>query len=161
MAFQLRPIRPDEIPAAARLVASVFQKCVAPLYGREGIREFMSYASPEAFAQRLRADHVGFVVVDEPAAILGVVEIRANRHISLLFVEAESQRRGIGRRLVAAAIEACKAARPDLTTVSVHASPNSVKAYERFGFVATEPEQEKKGIRFVPMVLSVGSRGGA
>jgi len=65
MAFQLRPIRPDEIPAAARLVASLFQICVAPLYRREGIKEFMSYASPEAFAQRLRADHVGFVVVED------------------------------------------------------------------------------------------------
>jgi predicted GNAT family N-acyltransferase len=30
-----------------------------------------------------------------------------------------------------------------------------VQAYERLGFVRAEPEQERNGIKFVPMALTV------
>jgi hypothetical protein len=34
-----------------------------------------------------------------------------------------------------------------------------VGAYQKTGFVAVEPEQEKNGIRFVPMALTLGEVG--
>jgi hypothetical protein len=39
--------------------------------------------------------------------------------------------------------------------MTVHASPNAVAAYERFGFRATAPQQERDGITFVPMTLGL------
>jgi GNAT superfamily N-acetyltransferase len=153
--LQIRPIEPDDIPQAARLIASVFQESVAPLYNPDGIREFMSYATAEAFSRRLRGDHIGFVALEESSHMVGVIEVRGHRHISLLFVESAFQRKGIGRRLVSRAIEACRGANPGLSTLTVHASPNSVQAYERLGFVRVEPEQERNGIKFVPMALTV------
>jgi predicted GNAT family N-acyltransferase len=35
--------------------------------------------------------------------------------------------------------------------ISVNSSLYAVEAYERLGFVATDTEQQKNGIRFVPM----------
>ena len=39
--------------------------------------------------------------------------------------------------------------------MTVKSSPYAVDVYRRFGFEATAPEQVNKGIRFVPMKLSV------
>lgn len=156
MGFHIRAIESNEIHAAANLVARVFEESVAPLYGSVGIREFMSYASTEAFVQRLSANHLAFVAVDESGRVAGIVELRDHRHVSLLFVEPASQRKGLGRGLVTAAIDACQEANPYLERLTVNASPNSVGAYERFGFGVMEPEREANGIRFVPMALTVG-----
>jgi GNAT superfamily N-acetyltransferase len=155
----IRPILPEDIPSATDLVRRVFQESVAPLYGPEGVREFMAYASLEPFTQRLRENHLAFVAEDESRTIVGVVEVRDHRHLSLLFVETAHQKKGIGRALIASAIEACRAAGPGLRGLTVNASPNSVGAYQKTGFVAVEPEQEKNGIRFVPMALTLGEVG--
>jgi GNAT superfamily N-acetyltransferase len=154
--FEVRALRPDEVPTAAELVGRVFMECVAPLYSAEGIKEFLSYASPEALTRRLRSQLEILVAVDEGEVIVGVVGVRDHCHISLLFVESGFQRMGIGRRLVEAVVEACKEVNPIPTEVTVNASPNSVEAYERYGFIARGPDQEKNGIRFVPMGLTIG-----
>ncbi len=159
MRSHIRPILPEDIQPATDLVRRVFQESVAPLYGPDGVREFMAYASLEPFTQRLRENHLAFVAEDEYGTLVGMVEVRDHRHLSLLFVETAHQRNGIGRGLIASAIEACRAARPGLTGLTVNASPNSVGAYQKTGFVAVEPEQEKNGIRFVPMVLILGEVG--
>jgi GNAT superfamily N-acetyltransferase len=152
----VRPLRSDEIPTAASLIARVFDRDIAPLYRAEGVREFLSYASPESLARKMRADLAILVAEDAAGAMVGLVGFRDHSHISLLFVEENRQRRGIGRQLVDAAVRACKEADPSLTDLTVNASPNSVKAYESLGFVAEGSEQEMNGIRFVPMRLSVG-----
>lgn len=38
--------------------------------------------------------------------------------------------------------------------VTVHATPNSLGAYERLGFGARGPAETVRGIRFTPMVLA-------
>jgi GNAT superfamily N-acetyltransferase len=153
---RIRSLRPNEVSVAADLVGRVFMQSIAPLYDEQGIREFLSYSSPDSLERRLRENLALLVAVDAAEAIVGVVGFRDDRHISLLFVEGEDQRRGIGGRLIAAAVEACKEADPSITAITVNASPNSVGAYEKYGFDATGPEQEKNGIRFVPMSLPLG-----
>jgi len=156
MAFHVRPILPGDIQPAAALVARVFQTAVAPLYGEAGINTFMAYAAaPEALAERLRGDHLAHVATDETGVIVGMIEVRAHNHISLLFVETALQRQGTGRALLEAVIADCQATGPGASTLTVNAAPNSMPAYEKFGFVATEPEQEKDGIRFIPMTLTL------
>lgn len=154
-AIPIRPLRIDEVTVAVDLVVGSFQDSVAPLYGPDGIGQFLRYMQPDGLARRLSQNHVVLVACDYKGRLVGLVEVRDHRHISLLFVETRLQRGGLGRRLVEAATDACRAARPDLDTITVHASPNSVGAYERFGFTPTGPEQETNGIRFVSMALDV------
>jgi len=146
---------------AADLVRRVFIEHVAPLYMAEGIGEFQAYASPEGFKTRLGTRHAGFVAENQSAHIVGLVEIRDSSHLSLLFVSSLQQRRGIGRALVQEAMDLCRKATPPYPAITVNASPNSVRAYERFGFVPTGPEQERNGIRFVPMEMALSTLGGA
>jgi ribosomal protein S18 acetylase RimI-like enzyme len=157
---RIRPITAEDVEGAARLVADVFGRYVAPLYVPEGVSQFLSYASREGFRQRLSGGHSGFVAESEGGELIGLVEIRDPCHISLLFVSGAHQRQGIGKELVGEAVAHCRGSHPDTLVVTVNASPNSVGAYRRLGFRPTGPEQEKNGIRFVPMAMSLPSPGG-
>jgi ribosomal protein S18 acetylase RimI-like enzyme len=150
--IRIRPMQPDEVLAVVGLVVRSFRQSVAPLYSPQGVAEFLAYASAESMLRRLREDHFVLVAL-QAGQLVGMVEVRHQEHISMLFVEPQRQRQGIGGALLAQAVQVMRAARPDLAEVSVNSSPNSVEAYTHFGFLATAPQQEKNGIQFVPMVM--------
>jgi GNAT superfamily N-acetyltransferase len=157
LGISIRPMVAADAHRAASLVRHVFNEHVAPLYMAEGINEFQAYASPEAFQARLGARLSAFVAEDPSGEIVGLVEIRDSSHLSLLFVSSLLQGRGIGAALVQKAVELCREATPPCAAVSVNASPNSVQAYKHFGFLPAGPEQERDGIRFVPMEMTLSA----
>ena len=70
-------------------------------------------------------------------------------HISLLFVDEEFHKMGVGRKLVHAL---CKIQREiGSYRLTVNSSPYAVGFYHKVGFVDTNLEQAKDGIRFTPM----------
>jgi len=141
------------------LVLKVFTTFVAPGYSQEGINEFIKYAQADSLAKR--ATEGNFVMLAEAGqAIIGVIEIRENSHIALLFVEESFQRKGIGKKLVRKAVELCQERNPDIQHITVNSSPNALIAYQKIGFKATGGERTVHGIRFIPMKLSI-SKGSA
>lgn len=80
--------------------------------------------------------------------LVGVVLVRDYWNLCHLFVHPEFQRRGIGRRLLEAAIQAC-AERPSRGYVRLNASRNAIDFYKRMGFteVADAPVAYR-GMRF-------------
>lgn len=137
-----------------QLVMSVFNKFVAPNYVREGNEEFYKYLDKSAITHRLAQNHV-ILTCKHENTIVGLIEIRNFDHISLLFVLADYQGKGIAKTLLQKAIELCKANNKELKELSVHASPNSVEIYQKLGFVKTKEEQVSNGIRFTPMILKL------
>jgi len=90
----IREIRKGEETKACQLVIECFNEFVAPDYGDEGVNEFLKYVNPDWMQERLEHGNFAFVaVVDD--LITGVIEVRSNNHISLLFVRKEYQGRGI------------------------------------------------------------------
>ena len=157
-----RAMKAGEEQQVCDLVVRVFTKFVAPLYSPEGVHEFLTYAAdPGQLRSRLRANR--FVLVAEIGGrrIVGAIEVRNCDHISLFFIDGDSQRKGIGRELWRRALDACLANREDLTKITVHSSPNAVEAYQRLGFQPEGPEQTINGIRFVPMALTVRNIAGS
>ena len=152
MDIQYRHIKRGEESAVAALVEAVFMAHVAPLYTPEGVEEFLGYAEVSEFTRRLQREHV-ILVAETDVQIVGMIEIREQRHISLLFVAGAYQRRGIATELLARAIQLCRRVNPDLTALTVHASPNAVPIYRRLGFAASAEEQVVHGIRYTPMTL--------
>ena len=147
-------MEPGEEAGVIDFVSTVFNEYVAPLYSPEGVSEFMKYLREDELAQRIRSGN--FVLLAKSGVgIIGVVEVRDNSHIALLFVKGSYQKQGIGRELLKNAIEKCKALNPDILRISVNSSPNAVSAYRTMGFSAIEQEQAVNGIRFTPMALSL------
>ena len=158
--IKIKLMGPGEETAVSNLVTSTFQRYVAPLYAQEGIREFLSYATPSALQDRQARNHV-VLVASQNESIVGILELRDHCHISLLFVEAMHQRKGIGRLLVSEAVQLIRANHPIASEVTVNSSPNALEAYKCFGFQVKGELQVKNGIVFVPMSLPLGSTDGA
>ncbi len=135
---------------ACRLVIDCFNDFVAPDYSDEGVKEFLKYVNPSSMQERLAHGHFVLVAVYD-SLIVGVIEIRSNNHISLLFVKKEYQRRGIAGRLLELAIQRCIQGDNTTSEIDVNSSPYAVKIYEKLGFTRADAEKLVNGIRFIPM----------
>ncbi|PZU27485.1 MAG: GNAT family N-acetyltransferase [Stenotrophomonas sp.] len=145
--MNIRPLNPNDVDAASRLCMAAFMDSVASTLTGEGVATFRKLAAAEAFASRISEDNLMWLaeVSGQPA---GLIELKQGRHIAMLFISPELQRRGIGRRLLA---EAIKHARSDMLTVS--ASLPSVPAYLGYGFHCSGEVSESMGIIYQPMEL--------
>ena len=150
----IRPMHRGEETEVFDLVRRVFNEFVAPLYSQAGVDEFFRYAQPDALVQRSQNNHYVLLAVVERNPV-GMIEIRDNCHVSMLFVDRSFQRQGISRALLQQAIDECRRHHPDLNQISVHAAPNSVPIYERLGFRPEYSEQVIEGVRFIPMTLEL------
>lgn len=140
-----RPARAEEIPSLAAFAQRIFGVSVAPEYSAEGMSTFARYADAAAMSAR-RGNH-RLVVAEVGAAVVGLLEVRDESHVAMLFVESARQRNGIGRALLRAAFGP-EERWPALT---VNSAPGAVGAYERLGFAPTRAEEERNGMRYLPM----------
>lgn len=143
--MQIRSITPDDLPRVSEVCLQAFNLAVAPSLSAQGVQSFAGIATPQAFAERMQADNLIQICIHD-GVITGMVELKEGRHVAMLFVAPEWQRRGIGRRLLDAALEQ---ARVDVVTVS--ASLSSVPAYARYGFVLAGETAEFAGLVYQPM----------
>ena len=139
--YPVRRLSREEIPRALELCWRVFLEFEAPEYSPEGIAAFRaSLDNPE------RNRQMDFYGAFDGETLVGVLSMRAPRHIGGFFVDAAYHRRGIGRRLF-------EAMRQDYETqvFTVHSSPYAVEVYRHLGFVPTDREQLTDGLRYTPM----------
>jgi GNAT superfamily N-acetyltransferase len=150
--IQYRRMKHGDERKASDLISGVFLKFVAPGFSQEGIDVFMKYIKPKALEIQLNENNFAFIasIGDD---IIGVIEVRNYNHIALFFVDARFQRKGIGKELLRISLEVCVSSELQPSQITVNASPNSKKAYEKMGFEVTGVERCVNGIRFVPMVM--------
>ncbi len=145
-----RPMKPADADAVSRLILDSFSEFIAEEYSDEGRAEFTRFVQPEALVDRSRSNHfVLLAIAGERHA--GVIELRDNDHVSLLFVDSRSQRHGIARELLMRALALARPAKPGLDRVTVNSSRFGVPIYEKLGFRQTGPERSVNGIVFIPM----------
>jgi ribosomal protein S18 acetylase RimI-like enzyme len=154
MSIDYRLIRTGEEDAVCRLIEESFNEFVAPGYSEAGVKTFFKYANAQSMKKRADKDHVIFVALDGDK-LVGIIEIRSNNHISLLYVKTEYHNKGIARRLLNLCVETSLKDNPFLKHIDVNSSPYAVEIYEKLGFERTGAEQEVNGIRFTPMKLTL------
>ena len=146
---------PGEEPAVCELVEQVFGELVAPAYAQEGVEAFFRFANATAMADRVRSG--GFVLVAKRLGKpVGTLEFAPPNRIAMLFVTLRGK--GVGRELLARAIEKARRMNPALSKVTVHASPNAETAYQKMGFRPSAKATVEQGIRYIPMELSLGKQ---
>lgn len=148
--MEIRRLRKAEESAAMELVWRVFRRFEAPEYGPEGIRTFQTYIMDPAAVSALMI----YGAFDKDA-VIGILAIRADAHISLFFVDPAWYRKGVGKALFCRFLTDSGVVR-----VTVNASPYAVGVYRRLGFCATAPEQITDGIRYTPMLYDRTEKGG-
>jgi predicted GNAT family N-acyltransferase len=140
--------------AISNLIRKVFDEFVAIDYTDEGNSFFYDWISPKKIADRQAKQRTILVAMDGQE-IVGMIEIRDNNHISLLFVEKEYHGLSIATKLFRESLKDCIRKEPDLDKFYVYASPFSVPVYKKLGFIATDFMQERFGIKYMPMEMAI------
>ena len=149
-----REIHQGEETKVCQMVIDCFNEFVSPDYNNDGIMEFKKYVDPNRMQERLTLGN--FIIVTlKNEIIIGVIEVRSNNRITLLFVKKEYHNRGIAKKLLELAIKKCKQRKSDVSIIEVNSSPFAVPIYEKLGFVKIHTEQVVNGIRFIPMTLKL------
>jgi GNAT superfamily N-acetyltransferase len=135
----------EKLDEALTLIRDVFYEYEAPEYSDEGVEEFMRFLTLENYMGMIQQDKIYFWTCENNGKIIGVLGARSD-HINLLFVDGHYHRKGIARRLIEMMIEYFNPAE-----ITVNSSPYAVEAYRKLGFINTDSERTKNGIRFIPM----------
>lgn len=133
------------------LIKRVFDEYIGPDYSREGVDTFLEYSSADKIRERYSKDNFKLLVAKDGNTIIGIIEVRDNMHICLLFVDKHYQRQGIATRLFESAFN-------DLSKdITVNSSPYAASIYERLGFNKIAGEMINNGITYIPMIRQVNN----
>jgi GNAT superfamily N-acetyltransferase len=153
-----REIRKGDENEVCLMVIDCFNEFIAPGYSDVGIMEFLKYVVPDRMQMRLSQGNFAIVALADEL-IAGVIEIRSNYHIALLFVKKECQRIGIAKKLLELAVNKCRQTKSNINAIEVNSSLFAVPIYEKLGFVATDTEQIVNEMKFTPMLLNLNYTG--
>ena len=154
---------------AMALAWRTFSRFVAPIYPKEGCESFIDFISSQLLKRMFMIGRYRLYVAKDGDKIVGLMGIRENNHISLLFTDADYQGMGVGRALITCAEdylfekeelpldnEAEKILdllyeRGDGHYMTVFAAPNAVDFYKKLGFIQFAEEGTADGISYIPM----------
>lgn len=151
---RIRKMNKGEEQPVSSLVMESFFEFVAPDYEDEGIETFTEFASPENLGARNASGH-STLIAEFDGELGGMVQIRYPNHILMLFVKKRFQRRGVAQTLLESALAELTQLDKGLEHVTVNSSLFAVGIYEKLGFEVRGPEEEKDGMRTVPMLYRV------
>lgn len=149
-----RVMRSDEAESVSALVLTAFEQYIAPEYTSQGIAEFRKYVDASALRDRLTDGQI-ILVASHDDGLVGMIEMRQNNHVALLFVAERFHRQGIARVLLDHGLAAARERDPDVERVTVNSTRFGVPAYEKLGFRQTGPERSVNGIVFIPMAMQL------
>lgn len=148
--FQIRPAHNDEWEAAMELAFRVFLKYEAREYGPEGIRNFSEFVTDESLKKMFLAGRYLLFVALDGKKIIGLISLRSGNHISLLFVDSDYHRRGVGKALIQY-LQEYMLYHTGYEKVTVNAAPYGIPFYHNVGFRDTGLQTKKDGIIYTPM----------
>lgn len=149
--LEIRRLREEELAGALRLVWEVFEREIKPSYTEEGVQEFLKFVDYNFMKELYTKGEIIFWGAFEDE-LIGTVAVRTDGHISLFFVKDEYQRLGIGKNLFQMMFNYC-VEELKVKKITVNAAPQSVVKYIHMGMRKIGREEERKGIRSVPMEM--------
>lgn len=145
----IRKMEEKDIEDVSATCMASFLRSVADTLSEEGISTFSKIAASNAFLDRIKGDNL-MLVSENNGKIEGVIELKEGRHVAMLFISPEHQKKGIGRKLLSSALNHAK-----VETVTVSASLSSVPAYEKYGFKCKGEAGESAGLAYQPMEIKL------
>jgi ribosomal protein S18 acetylase RimI-like enzyme len=142
----------DDLKESLELVRKVFMEFEAPDYKKEGIASFFKFANYENIYKKLGED-LKILVAKNNNKIVGMIAFSNYKHIVLLFIDKEYQRRGIGTKLINKVKDYCIKNNENIEYITVNSSPFAKEFYHNLGFKDTDLDDEVDGIKFTPMQI--------
>lgn len=152
--YQIRMARESDWEAAMDLAWRTFLKFEAADYRPEGVESFQNFISDQWLKKMFIKGEYLMMLAMEGEEIIGLITMRNTNHISLLFVDENYHRQGVGSSLIGA-IESFLQTETNLRYMTVNAAPYAIDFYHKIGFWDLTGQQEKEGIFFTPMKLNL------
>lgn len=152
--YEIRFMNRDEWEEAMGLTWKTFLEFEGNDYSPEGIRSFEDFITNSGLKRMFIMGTYQVMAAFWGGRMVGIISLRNETHISLLFVDGHYHRRGIGRALILALAEYVKT-EIGKKRLTVNASPYGVDFYHRLGFQDLGPERQQDGIIFTPMFLNI------
>lgn len=146
----IRKAVPADWEEAMELAFRVFLKYEAKEYGPEGIRNFAQFVTDRDLKNMFLQGEYLLFVAEADGQLVGLISLRSKNHISLLFVDEEYHRRGIGTRLVKF-LQEYLLQNSSQQKLTVFAAPYGIPFYHRMGFKDIGEQTCKAGIVYTPM----------
>lgn len=151
--FGMRRTKSGDEIEICNLVARSFNEFIAPEFSEEGIEEFFKYSNPRDFIKRAESGYFSMVAVNN-SSIAGMIEIKQNNHLSMLYVDKDYHRRGIAKCLIREALKNVKPQIEISTDITVNSSRYAVPFYEKLGFLQFDEEKAIYGVIHIPMMVT-------
>lgn len=151
--FNVRLMKAGEEESVFSLVLQVFGDFVAPEYSHQGAATFLNMISIDFFKENNSEKFT--IVAEHKNRLVAMMSVIQCRHIALLFVDSDYQKKGIGRQLIQFGIRKCLEYSPATNVISVSSTPNAQSFYERAGFVKKGEEKNENGMKYIPMERSI------
>lgn len=157
MQTTLRDAAKADADAVSALIHASFSALVAADWGASARATFLAESAPPALASAISSSVVALVATSE-ARPVGFLLMPSPRLLALLFVHPTCLRNGIGAKLWEHARSTIETYHPEVQTVELNATPNSVLFYRALGFVPISKEFEFRGCRATRMACWLPAR---
>jgi len=148
--YFIRKAKEEDWDDAMSMTWKTFLKFEAEDYTKEGIRSFFDFITDSVLYKMFLCGSYHMFVAEDRGKIIGMITLRNDTHISLLFVDEAYHRQGVGSCLMRVMWDYIKT-ELGKEVVTVNASPYGVAFYHQLGFLDLGPEVAKDGIRYTPM----------
>lgn len=150
MPYLIRTAHRNEWEDAMALAWRTFLQFEAEDYPPEGVRNFENFVTDSTLYRMFLIGSYHLFVALSGARLVGMITLRDDAHISLLFVDEKYHRQGIGRALVQY-VKNYLASGGRVSRMTVNASPYGVEFYHKLGFYDIRPQEQRDGIIYTPM----------
>lgn len=152
VSYQVRPAYQNEWESIVELAWLTFLRFDAADYTQEGIDSFREFITDVTLHRMFKEGSYQVFVALDGEKIIGMISLRNETHISLLFVDREYHKRGVGRSLIQ---YLCNYLLTEMNQwkVTVDAAPYAVAFYHKMGFYDLGPVAYSKGITYTPMIF--------
>lgn len=140
----------DEWDDAMSLAWRTFMRFEANDYSTEGIKSFQDFITDTTLYRMFVMGAYQLFCAFDGKKLVGMISLRNETHISLLFVDASYHKKGIGRALVDY-VGNYVFLEEGFHRLTVNAAPYAIDFYHKLGFQDTDTEKVNDGIRYTPM----------
>ncbi|MDE6220874.1 MAG: GNAT family N-acetyltransferase [Lachnospiraceae bacterium] len=148
--ISIRPAYRDEWDDAMSLAWRTFMQFEAQDFTPAGVESFQEFITDTVLYRMFILGAYQLFGAYDNGRMVGMISLRSETHISLLFVDGKYHRRGIGRGLIDY-VSRYVLTEEGHNNITVNAAPYATGFYHRMGFVDTNTEQASDGIRYTPM----------
>ena len=140
----------DEWDDAMSLAWCTFMRFEANDYSTEGIKSFQDFITDTTLYRMFVMGAYQLFCAFDGKKLVGMISLRNETHISLLFVDACYHKKGVGRALMDY-VGNYVFLEEGFHSLTVNAAPYAVGFYHKLGFRDTDTEKISDGIRYTPM----------